>query len=489
MKKETAPLFEKVRSHIAQNKTSFHIPGHKSGSVADPETQYFFREMIRFDITEITGLDDLHQPQGAILEAQRLAAQCFGAEETFFLVNGSTIGILAMILCTCRRGDVIIVQRNVHKSVIHGLMLAGAQAVFLQLQWDEKLGLYTGVRTEDVNRALQQYPEAKAVFITNPNYYGFGISVADIAETAHAHGKPLLVDEAHGAHFGFHPMVPKSALSCGADLVVQSTHKMLTALTMGAMLHAQGQRIDRYRLRQLLGMLQSSSPSYPVMVSLDLCRKWMDTQGKESLAAGLKVIDHFIERIREISAFQTVDYRIPGPSYAAKDPFKILLRDGSGTLSGFELQQQLEEYGCMMEMADSHNVVAVFSLTSTCHDAERLLNALELVCRRNRLKEKELSPMIANTYNIPSSFECSCPVAFDMGDRGSGSVRRVELAEAENQRSAEMVIPYPPGIPVLYPGEWIHSGTIAYLRKLAQSGARFQGAKDVNLQTIEIFEE
>ncbi|WP_158702797.1 aminotransferase class I/II-fold pyridoxal phosphate-dependent enzyme, partial [Paenibacillus faecalis] len=288
MDRERAPLIEALLTYKNKANISFHVPGHKNGKVYDGiQDAELFSEVMKIDVTEISGTDDLHHPEGVIREAQLLAADCFGAEESFFLVGGSTAGNLAMVLTVCSQpGDLILLQRNVHKSVLNGLMLAGARAVFLEPQIDEYSGLAVMPSQETVRAALAAYPEAKAVFVTSPNYYGMGSDLKELADLCHANEVPLLVDEAHGAHYGMHPDLPESALSCGADGVVQSTHKMLSAMTMGSMLHVQGRLLDRSLLRQRLAMVQSSSPSYPVMASLDLARRLLHAQGPGAFTAG-----------------------------------------------------------------------------------------------------------------------------------------------------------------------------------------------------------
>ncbi|MEC0207287.1 aminotransferase class I/II-fold pyridoxal phosphate-dependent enzyme, partial [Paenibacillus lautus] len=291
-----APLAEALMGYRERGASSFHVPGHKNGRAyaGEGNATEMLREAMRIDVTEITGTDDLFHPEGVIQEAQELAADCFGAEESFFLVGGSTAGNLALILTVCREpGDILLVQRNVHKSVLNGLMLAGAQAVFLQPEMDKQSGLAVAPSEATLTAALEAYPEAKGAIITMPNYYGMGSDLRPLAKACHERGIPLLVDEAHGAHYGQHPQLPMNALSCGADGVVQSTHKMLAAMTMGAMLHVQGGLLDRSLLRQRLAMVQSSSPSYPLMASLDLARRLLHKQGAGAFTAGLAAVEAF----------------------------------------------------------------------------------------------------------------------------------------------------------------------------------------------------
>jgi arginine/lysine/ornithine decarboxylase len=486
-----APLYEKMLSHHFQRRASFHVPGHKNGKGIDPEGSGSFASIMSLDYTELPQLDDLHHPSGIIMEAQRLAADCFGAEQTFFLVNGSTVGNLAMILTACAKDEILIVQRNVHKSIIHGLMLAEAKAVFLPPRWDAISGLATGVNLTDVITAMNDYPAAKGILLSNPNYYGMGIDLQEIAEAVHARGMLLLVDEAHGAHFGFHPVLPRSALACGADVVVQSTHKMLTAMTMGAMLHVQGNLIDRDLIQQRLGMLQSSSPSYPIMASLDLCRRWMHKQGKESITKGLKVVNHVREQIKmKLPIIAVIENEVTNLSYNTLDPFKITLSDRSGTWSGYQIRDKLELAGCDAEMADATHVLLHFSLASDEIDANRLLLALSDIFLPMSLKKQDFLGEITNKNSVQLFSQISSPISMTLPHKSDAfKVNAVPLEAAIGFCSAEMVIPYPPGIPLLYTGERITDQVVAQIKRIANQGASFQGIKDASLTLISVFIE
>ncbi|WP_036746616.1 aminotransferase class I/II-fold pyridoxal phosphate-dependent enzyme [Paenibacillus sp. UNC451MF] len=475
MDKQSAPLYERLVQHSQGKHVSLHVPGHKSGQGLDEEARTYYESIMRLDVTEITGLDDLHHPEEAIQQAQQLAAECFGAEETFFLVNGSTVGNLTMILSVCRRGDLLLVQRDAHKSVIHGLMLAGARAVFLNPEIDPATGLTLGIRQDDVKLALQKYPDAKGLLITRPSYYGTAIPLEGIVQLLHEYGKPLLVDEAHGAHFGFHPALPKSALSCGADVVVQSTHKLLTAMTMGAMLHVQGDRVDRKELKRYLTMLQSSSPSYPLMASLDLSRRQMHMQGMELLEQGIRIVDQLMEQMKDNERFELL---MPEQdNEIGRDPFKIIVKEATGTLSGFELKDALEERGCFVELADPQAVLLVLSLASTEEDAGRLAQALnEIGEAYPSASQSERTALTLSSYSAMSGL--SEPVSFDESVYRQKGTAQVPLKDAVGLISAEMIVPYPPGIPVLCPGEKISADVIRYLKQLVQMGARIHGLID-----------
>ncbi|MCL6459389.1 MAG: aminotransferase class I/II-fold pyridoxal phosphate-dependent enzyme [Gorillibacterium sp.] len=485
---ETAPLLDALLRHRARGDISFHVPGHKNGQGLDQYGDKVFRQIMAIDYTEITGLDDLHHPTGVIREAQELAADCFGADETFFLVGGSTVGNLALILSTCAAGDLLILQRNVHKSVLNGIALSGAKAVFLPSRQDEESGLVAGVTSEDVHTALKRYPEAKAVFLTNPNYYGMTDNLTQTARIVHDFGKLLLVDEAHGAHFGFHPALPASALSCGADAVVQSTHKMLTAMTMGAMLHVQGQRLDRERIKRVLSAVQSSSPSYPILASLDLCRRQMHVKGHDFIEAGLAAVHELRSKAANYQALCILEHTLSS-SYGALDPFKIALSDRTGTLSGYDLQERIEKSGCMVELADPLYALCLFSPASTVEEAKRLHQVMMKIDAEIQHSGKEKQPFLANKTITPFLTELSPPVSLPQSwlasfKAGSDQEYAVPLEQVAGLYAAEMVIPYPPGIPVLYPGERISVQMRDYLLVLAKSGARFQGAQCPQLTTL-----
>ncbi|ANE46015.1 hypothetical protein SY83_06630 [Paenibacillus swuensis] len=480
-----APLYTKLIQHAEQNTISFHVPGHKYGKGYTNGESDYYNKILSLDSTEISGLDDLHHPEGIIQEAQQLAADCFGAEQTYFLIGGSTVGNIAAILTLCGRGETLIVQRNAHKSVINGLRLAGAHAVILQPDIDARTGLATIPSLLTLEAALEQTPEAKGVLLTNPNYYGMGKSMVPYAEAAHKRGIPLIVDEAHGAHYGFHPRLPQGALASGADLVIQSTHKMLGAMTMGAMLHVQGERYPSEILKERLAMLQSSSPSYPIMASLDMARRMVHTRSHELFDQGLAASDLFCEKMRVFPCYQieTRTEKLHEPDgELLQDPFKITVSDRTGTLSGFELAKALEAHNCYAEMADPVRMLLVFSYATTPDDANRLFIALEQVAEEHELRHKPLQK-INQTTQSPLNEGISDKVYFGIDERNTCK-NSITLEEAVGKRSAEMITPYPPGIPLLYPGEKISRETVSRLIALRQAGARFQGSSDTELRTI-----
>ncbi|HZG87531.1 aminotransferase class I/II-fold pyridoxal phosphate-dependent enzyme [Paenibacillus sp.] len=478
-----APIVEALQAYAAGRKASFHVPGHKAGAAFAAETSAvaWLEAIGAYDATELPGLDDLHAPVGAIAEAQRLAADCFGADRTYFLVGGSTAGNLAAIQAAVGPGELIVMQRDAHKSAIHALMLRGAGASFVPPDIDESTGLARGPSAAGVARALDEHPEAKAVFVTSPNYYGYAVDIAAIAEAAHARGKPLIVDEAHGAHFGMHPAFPNSALRQGADVVIQSTHKMLQALTMGAMLHVRGDRLPAERIEALLRMLQSSSPSYPILASLDWARRELHVRGAEAFEGALRAIEELHEALRpQHRRFA---------SLRTDDPMKPLLSDRAGALSGYALLDRLAELGIYTEMATERHVVLACSAATRAEDMSALLAALDEIDLRNPAKKKENATFSSNRYTW-GPISSSIPVFFDAGGKNSPSaaadVVEVRLEDAVGMASAEMVVPYPPGIPLLYPGETITREAAETLLRLREQGAAVQGPKDHTLRMLRV---
>lgn len=480
-----APIFDALVEYHRDRPIPFHVPGHKMGRVFDEAAQRWFQPLLGLDATEVRGLDDLHNPEGAIREAQELAAELFRAEKTHFLIGGSTVGNIAMIMTVCRPGDHIIVQRNVHKSVINGIILARANPVFITPRIDEKTGVAASISARHLEQAVRAYPDAKGIFITNPNYYGMGTDLHQIVRIAQEYGMPLLVDEAHGAHFGFHPDVPFSAMDAGADMAVQSTHKMLPAMTMSSMLHVQGKRIDRNRLSQVLSMIQSSSPSYPLMASLDLARRDMALYGVSRINDVLAIVNQAQNWMdKHVTLFQRPDP--VSDAYETLDPLKITLHTGS-LINGFQLQSLLEEYQCVAEMADRDNVVLSLSPGTSREDMDRLLEALKDIETRISVREAQDVGKKEGTAMNMENVVITSPERMPAEVMDSGK-EPVKLVDSAGRICAESVIPYPPGVPVLIPGERIEPKHIEQIQNLKQAGAYFQGIQNRDMPYILVTE-
>jgi len=494
-----APLWDGLMQFAKQEPASYHVPGHRHGQLY---RQYIHEtgllkqgdvidalaELARIDVTELSVTDDLHEPAGMIKEAQQKAATYFGADHTFFLVGGSTSGNLAIILSSCNVGDLIIVQRNVHKSIINGCKLAGVEVVFLSPDVEQMTGLMTVPSFSTLEAALHQYTEAKAVILTNPNYYGLSVKLEHYIELIHSYNIPVIVDEAHGAHYGLHTSLPQSALQVGADAVVQSTHKTLPALTMAAMLHIKGSRINLDRLQHNLAMLESSSPSYVLMASLDLARALMEHKGKEWIEQALQLIEELINWINKADLCIKLQQIDKSEQDLDQDPFRLLIYDSTTRMDGFELQREFEKYNIWVEMATTQYAVLVIHLSITEKDITQLKETILKITKSIEQKcyfNGHHSPSNRIHY-INEATQISLPMKMERYKQ-YGSKKTILLDAAIGAKSAEMIVPYPPGIPILFEGETITASICEQIKVLTQLGARFQGNTTIEVGEIEVF--
>lgn len=474
MDQSKTPLFSKLINHHEGNPISFHVPGHKYGEVFPEEGQTYYRDLLKIDATELTGLDDLHSPDGVILEAEHLLAELYHTEKSYFLVNGSTVGNLAMILTAVGEDDIVLVQRNSHKSIMNGLRLAKAQPVFIGPEFDPLFGVAGGVDVESVRSALVQYPAAKALILTYPNYYGLIYDLKSIIELAHEYGIPVLVDEAHGVHFTAGDYFPPSAVELGADVIVQSAHKTLPAMTMGAFLHYQGELVSRTQLEFYLQSLQSSSPSYPIMASLDLARSYLGTYTMEDLNYLQEVIRQFREAVNLLETVHVLQ---------GNDPLKITIQP-TGSLTGFELQQLLESEGIFTELADPKNVLLVLPLLKKGmpHRLQEAAGKIALAASRIP-KSNQVSQ-----FNFTNKKTIST-LSFGYRQMEKLDTEFIDLERAAGRVCAESVIPYPPGIPLCLPGEDISEEDVEALQSLKDMGAKVQGGEQLQAGKIKVFKK
>lgn len=465
------PLLQAILSHLRRSPQAYHVPGHKLGRGLPGELGSWLGAAGRLDLTEVPGLDDLHAPEAAIRDAQQLAAAAFGAEETFYLINGSTAGNMAMVMAAVRPGEKILVPRNLHKSVLNGLVLADAVPVFLQPDIEPDFGIATAMSVATVRDAIHQHPDARAVLVTSPTYHGICSDLAAIAEVVHAAGMVLLVDEAHGAHFAFHEQLPQTAMAAGADAAVQSTHKMLGSLTQTSMLHVQGPRLDRVRLRKRLQALQSTSPSYLLLASLDAARHQMVTAGRERLQQALDALHVGAERLDALPGLR----RLQTVAGSPLDPFKWTIDVTGLGYTGPEVYEHLHQSGYTLELSDPRNVLAVFSYADGARQVDRLVEAFA------RLEPTAPVAKKAAVYTTAFS-QTERPLS--LRDAWERQATAVPLTEAVGRVAAEMVIPYPPGIPLVMPGELWTAELVAQVQELIRAGIRFQGTEDARVATV-----
>lgn len=460
MDQDRTPILEALQAFEKKEKYAFHVPGHKSGAVLPKRGSTFFKAIMSVDTTELGGLDDLYEPTGVIKEGQALLTDFYQTKQSFFLVNGSTVGNLAMILTSCQPGDLVLVQRNAHKSIFHALKLSGVQAVFLTPETDPLTQVAVGLSLETVHEAVARYPNAKALVLTYPNYYGQTSPIADLIGEAKKAGLSILVDEAHGPHFKWGDPFPRSSLECGADLVVHSAHKMLPALTMGAYLHInQGPDTpSEEAVLQTLKILQTSSPSYPIMASLDLARSFLATWPKEKMSSLLIKIDHFKKGLEKLG-FIVFD---SGPRSA--DPLKVVLRRPGYT--GFMLKEHFESVGLFPELADPLNLLLVLGL-----DEQFPINDILKVLGEMKWEKREPQPIMTSGAVMERINQDPIPYYRYQ----SGTLIKKGLKQAVGDRAGEAIMPYPPGIPILVEGERITSQHLKTIEIWKKAGAAIQG--------------
>jgi arginine/lysine/ornithine decarboxylase len=478
------PLFDALVGLAESRKVSFHTPGHKSGKGISTRFRKFVGPKIfTIDLTTLDEVDCLQRPVGVIKEAQELAAEAYGADHSFFLVNGTTAGNHAMILSTASPGDEILVARNAHKSILTAIILSGAIPRFFPPAFDRELGILLNVTAEETGRAMEQHPNARILSLTSPNYYGVAADLRAIVREAKRRGILVLVDEAHGPHLHFHPELPTSALDAGADVCVQSTHKILGGMTQSSMLHVRGGDIDHSRLTRLLNLLQSTSPSYILMASLDLARMQMATEGEKLLSKAIDLATDARRRInRAPGLFCFGEADLPHGGFSL-DVTKLTIGVKKLGLTGFDASTILNaEFGIQVEMADLCNILVIVSIGDRRDDLDRLVEALQSLAARGP-GQTAVAPMPPPLPSMRQGSSLSPREAF------FAPSEPVPLAKAEGRISADIVAVYPPGIPVLVPGEELEASTIEYLESLAAHGARIDGVLQLDEPQIRVLRD
>ncbi|MHB9155462.1 MAG: aminotransferase class I/II-fold pyridoxal phosphate-dependent enzyme [Endomicrobiales bacterium] len=479
-KQNKAPLFETLLDHAKRRVISFHTPGHKNGWSIDPRLKSFTGENVYyFDVTVFPEVDSLHDPTGPIKKAQELTAQAYGVEHSFFLVNGSTVGNIAMFLSACQPGASVIVSRSSHKSIMSGIILAGLWPIWIQPKIDQNLDIIFNSSAEEIEEALNRFPEASAVFVTSPTYNGITTDLFKIAEICHQRGKVLLVDEAHGPHLKFHPGLPMSAVEAGADLCVQSTHKILSALSQGSVLHFNSDLIDVNRVRQTISLLQTTSPNYLTLASLDLARRQAVLHGEAMLEKVINAAEYGraqIGRLNKINCFSRKEIQREGYDL---DPTKLTINVTRTGLSGYQIEDILaKEYNIQVDCADIFNLIAIMGIGSDRSDVQALVNALKDIEKKYHGHQKNW------ILQIPSLATEMVMMPRDVFL--SSKMKRVPLSKAAGHIAAQTLTPYPPGIPVLIPGERITREICEYLMDMSAKDIRVSGQETETLRTVKV---
>lgn len=493
---EKTTLYDSLVTYGRSDLYPYHMPGHKRRGISDALSDAF-----GIDVTEIDGFDNLHQAEGLIEQAQERAARLYGAEETFFLVNGSTCGVLAAISAATEKGDTLLLARNCHKSAYHAVFLQELRVRYLYPGQIAEYDIADAIAPADVEKALESFPECRAVVITSPTYEGVVSDIGEISRIVHEKGKILIVDEAHGAHFGLAAGVPENAVRQGADIVIHSLHKTLPSMTQTALLHVNGPRVDRMKIRRYLSIYQSSSPSYVLMASMDACISYMNENAQRCFSQMRRYYREFTEQMEKcghIRIARPETLRKKAYSFTAWDIGKLLISVKGTSMSGQQLYDILrEEFHLQMEMAADSYVLAIMTINDTEEGWQRLADALRRIDGRinnNRIsdrindrREVERSDKTGdnaedeaeNKINNNAPQGSDHPVAKMTIAQAQESVFRhrkeILLENAAGEISGDFINLYPPGVLLLVPGEVIDENRIGQIRKYLNLGLHVQG--------------
>lgn len=476
------PLFDALVKYVDNETVPFHVPGHKKGVGMDKSfLEFVGKNVLSIDVTVFKSVDSFHNPKSVIKEAQCLAAEVYNADHSYFSVHGTSGAIHAMIMSVVQTGDKIILPRNIHKSVTAGVVLSGSLPVYMQPEIDLRVGVALNVTPETVSRTLLENPDAKAVLIINPTYYGVSTDIKRIADIVHSYGIPLIVDEAHGPHLIFHEDLPISAMEAGADMCTQSTHKIIGSMTQSSMLHVREGLIDIKRVKTIMNMLHTTSPSYILLASLDVARMQMATIGTKLLEGVIyrsNIARSLINEIPGLYCFGDEVLKLNGAFDF--DPTKLTINCRNLGISGQELETILaRDYFIQVEMSDLYNVLAVITIGDTELSIGKLIVALAEISDKYGVVE-----FIDSTYSIPQV----PPSVLKPRDAFYSVTRSVELENATGMISGEMLMAYPPGIPILCPGEVITDEIIQYVKILKMTGLDVQGTEDPEVNSIKIID-
>lgn len=474
-------LYDKLKQYQETDYYPFHMPGHKRNPAF-----FMVEDAYGIDITEIEGFDNLHEAEGVLKETMERTAKMCHSEEAYFLVNGSTCGLLSGIAACTNHGDKILIARNCHKAVYNSIVLNELEPVYIYPQTEEEFHIHGGILPERIKEMLIKHADIKMVVLTSPTYEGIVSDVKAVADIVHAFHIPLLVDEAHGAHFGFHPSFPKSANQLGADIVIQSVHKTLPCLTQSALLHVNGTLVDRKKLRQFLSIYQSSSPSYVMMAAIDQCMSLLKRRGFDLFQSYIGMIKAFLENMKQLkhikiyhkkTAFGVYDY----------DRSKIVISVKDTEMTGMELYNRLLKlYHLQMEMVSKDYVIAMTSICDTKEGFERLEKALMQIDKEIEKKETEKSENRLKVYSryFYQAEEPKMRLTPYKALQKEG--KSIPIANSCGLITKEYMYLYPPGIPLLVPGEEISPNFLCILEEYKEAGLSIKGLSDKECQYIEV---
>lgn len=476
------PLRDALERFRRRRIVSFDVPGHKQGRGNEPLAAFLGRQCLSVDANSMQMLDTLIHPTGVILEAEQLAADAFGADKCFFMVNGTTSAVQAMILSTCAPGDEIIMPRNVHRSVINALILSQAIPVYVNPSVNLKLGIPLGMSVDDVAKAVREHPNAKAVLINNPTYYGVCANMRKIVELAHAAGMRVLVDEAHGTHFYFGENLPVCGMEAGADMSAISLHKTGGSLTQSSMLLlGPNMREDQGYVHQIINLMQTTSASYLLLVSLDITRHHLALNGRDIYARVVDFANYARREINEIGGFYAFSRdACDGDAFFDFDMTKLTVNTRSTGLSGIEVYDLLrDEYDIQVEFGDLQNFLAIMSVGDRPAAIERLIGALEDI---KQIYGSEPADLVVNEYISPEVVMTPAEAFYKPSEL-------LSLEKCRSRIATESVMCYPPGIPILAPGERVTPEILEYIQYAREKGSLLTGTEDPEVRQLYVMLE
>ncbi len=474
---ERAPIYEALEKFSRQRVVPFDVPGHKRGR-GNPELAKLLGEKcVSMDVNSMKPLDNLCHPVSVIRDAEKLAADAFGAESAFLMVGGTTSAVQSMVMSVVKAGEKIILPRNVHRSVMGALVLCGAVPVYVNPETDARLGIPLGMSLKQLERTIECTPDAKAILVNNPTYYGICSDLRSIVKLAHEHNMLVIADEAHGTHFYFGEGLPVSAMAADADMAAVSMHKSGGSLTQSSLLLA-GSRINGDHVRQIINLTQTTSASYLLLSSLDISRRNLALRGKEAFAQVIELADYAREEINDVGGWYAYGRElVNGDSIFDFDRTKLSVYTLDVGLAGIEVYDILrDEYDIQIEFGDLGNILAYLSIGDRKRDVERLVSAMSEI---RRLYEKDRTGMMENEYISPV-------VAVTPQYAFYSPKQSLPLEETAGRICSEFVMCYPPGIPILAPGERVTSKILDYIRYAKEKGCQMTGPEDANIERLNV---
>ncbi len=480
LSQSSAPVYEALKKYRLDRVVPFDVPGHKGGKGTPELTEFLGRDCLKADVNSMKPLDNLSHPISVIKDAEQLAAEAFGAQHAFFMVGGTTSSVQAMIMAAAKTGEKIIMPRNVHRSAINALVISGAVPVYVNPGSDRALGIPLGMNVSDVERAIKENPDARAIFVNNPTYYGICSDLKKITAAAHEAGMLVLVDEAHGTHFYFGEDFPVTAMAAGADFASVSMHKTGGSLTQSSILLSGGAIDDGY-IRQVINLTQTTSASYLLLSSLDIARKNLALNGKGIFRRTAELAQYARDEINALGGYNAFGKElINGSTVYDFDITKLSVHTRDIGLAGIEVYDLLrDEYGIQIEFGDIGNILAIISAGDRNMDIERLVGALSEI---KRLYTKDKAGMFDHEYINPTVMMAPQRAFYSQKSM-------LPLSETAGRICGEFVMCYPPGIPILAPGEMITGEILDYIRYAKEKGCLITGPQDMDIERLNVVEE